>query len=122
MKSGDQSALAELYDRYSSVVYAVALRVLGDTGAAAACSNWSSCAETARCSLFRPRVRGLRCERGGDCSILSRKRPHLLPPFRKKRERMGHPLNALWGSYSLCKRNLLLAAKSRFLDLGIVRD
>ena len=34
MKSGDQSALAELYDRYSGVVYAVALRVLGDTGAA----------------------------------------------------------------------------------------
>jgi len=34
MKSGDQSALAELYDRYSSVVYSVALRVLGDTGAA----------------------------------------------------------------------------------------
>jgi RNA polymerase sigma-70 factor (ECF subfamily) len=34
MKLGDQSALAELYDRYSSVVYAVALRVLGDTGAA----------------------------------------------------------------------------------------
>ena len=34
MKSGDQSALAELYDRYSSVVYAVALRVLGDTGGA----------------------------------------------------------------------------------------
>ena len=34
MKAGDQSALAELYDRYSSVVYAVALRVLGDTGAA----------------------------------------------------------------------------------------
>lgn len=34
MKSGDQSAVAELYDRYSSVVYAVALRVLGDTGAA----------------------------------------------------------------------------------------
>jgi len=34
MKSGDQSALAELYDRYSSVVYAVALRVLGDTMAA----------------------------------------------------------------------------------------
>src|ERR1700685_337604 len=26
--------MAELYDRYSSVVYAVALRVLGDTGAA----------------------------------------------------------------------------------------
>jgi RNA polymerase sigma-70 factor, ECF subfamily len=34
MKSGDQSAMAELYDRYSSVVYAVALRVLGDTMAA----------------------------------------------------------------------------------------
>ena len=34
MKSGDQSALAELYDRYSSIVYAVALRVLGDTGSA----------------------------------------------------------------------------------------
>ena len=34
LKSGDQSAVAELYDRYSSVVYAVALRVLGDTGSA----------------------------------------------------------------------------------------
>ena len=34
VKSGDQSAMAELYDRYSSVVYAVALRVLGDTMAA----------------------------------------------------------------------------------------
>jgi RNA polymerase sigma-70 factor (ECF subfamily) len=34
LKSGDQGAVAELYDRYSSVVYAVALRVLGDTGAA----------------------------------------------------------------------------------------
>jgi len=34
MKSGDQSALAELYDRYSAVVYAVALQVLGDAGAA----------------------------------------------------------------------------------------
>src|SRR5262249_47108760 len=34
IKAGDQSAVAELYDRYSSVVYAVALRVLGDTGAA----------------------------------------------------------------------------------------
>src|SRR5215475_13216229 len=34
IKSGDQGAVAELYDRYSSVVYAVALRVLGDTGAA----------------------------------------------------------------------------------------
>jgi RNA polymerase sigma-70 factor (ECF subfamily) len=34
LKSGDQGAMAELYDRYSSLIYAVALRVLGDTGAA----------------------------------------------------------------------------------------
>jgi RNA polymerase sigma-70 factor (ECF subfamily) len=34
VKSGDQGAMAELYDRYSSVVYAVALRVLGETMAA----------------------------------------------------------------------------------------
>ncbi len=34
MKGGDQSALAELYDRHSSIVYAVALRVLGDAAAA----------------------------------------------------------------------------------------
>lgn len=34
VRSGDQAAMAQLYDRYSSVVYAVALRVLGDTGAA----------------------------------------------------------------------------------------
>jgi RNA polymerase sigma-70 factor (ECF subfamily) len=34
LKSGDQGAMAQLYDRYSSVVYAVALRVLGETGAA----------------------------------------------------------------------------------------
>jgi RNA polymerase sigma-70 factor, ECF subfamily len=34
VKAGDQGAMAELYDRYSSIVYAVALRVLGDTGAA----------------------------------------------------------------------------------------
>jgi RNA polymerase sigma-70 factor (ECF subfamily) len=34
VKSGDQGAMAELYDRYSSVVYAVALRVLGDAGGA----------------------------------------------------------------------------------------
>jgi RNA polymerase sigma-70 factor (ECF subfamily) len=34
VKSGDQQAMAELYDRYSSVVYAVALRVLGDSGRA----------------------------------------------------------------------------------------
>ncbi len=34
LKTGDQAAMAQLYDRYSSVVYAIALRVLGDTGAA----------------------------------------------------------------------------------------
>jgi RNA polymerase sigma-70 factor, ECF subfamily len=34
VRSGDQSAMAALYDRYSSVVYSVALRVLQDTGAA----------------------------------------------------------------------------------------
>jgi len=34
VRTGDQQALAELYDRYSSVVYAVALRVLQDAAAA----------------------------------------------------------------------------------------
>ncbi len=34
IRAGDQSAMGALYDRYSPVVYAVALRVLGDTGAA----------------------------------------------------------------------------------------
>jgi RNA polymerase sigma-70 factor (ECF subfamily) len=34
IRAGDQGAMAVLYDRYSSVVYAVAMRVLGDTGAA----------------------------------------------------------------------------------------
>jgi RNA polymerase sigma-70 factor (ECF subfamily) len=34
IRSGDQRAMAALYDRYSSVVYSVALRVLGDTGTA----------------------------------------------------------------------------------------
>ncbi len=34
VRAGDQGAMAELYDRYSSIVYAVAMRVLGDTAAA----------------------------------------------------------------------------------------
>ena len=34
IRAGDESAMAQLYDRYSSLVYAVALRVLQDTGAA----------------------------------------------------------------------------------------
>src|SRR5271167_3339163 len=34
IRSADQGAMATLYDRYSSIVYAVALRVLQDTGAA----------------------------------------------------------------------------------------
>ena len=34
VRSGNQDAMAQLYDRYSAVVYSVALRVLGDTGAA----------------------------------------------------------------------------------------
>jgi len=34
IRSGDQSAMVALYDRYSSIVYSVALRVLADTGAA----------------------------------------------------------------------------------------
>jgi RNA polymerase sigma-70 factor (ECF subfamily) len=34
IRAGEQSAMAALYDRYSSIVYSVALRVLGDTGAA----------------------------------------------------------------------------------------
>lgn len=32
IRSGDQRAMTELYDRYSPLVYSVALRVLGDTG------------------------------------------------------------------------------------------
>ena len=34
VRSGDQGAMASLYDRYSAIVYSVALRVLRDTGAA----------------------------------------------------------------------------------------
>lgn len=34
VRAGDQDAMAVLYDRYSSIVYATALRVLGDTAAA----------------------------------------------------------------------------------------
>ncbi len=34
VRAGDQQALADLYDRYSGVVYAVALRVLQDAAAA----------------------------------------------------------------------------------------
>lgn len=34
IRSGDQGAMAALYDHYSSIVYAVALRVLQDTSAA----------------------------------------------------------------------------------------
>jgi RNA polymerase sigma-70 factor (ECF subfamily) len=34
IRSGDEQAMAQLYERYSFIVYAVALRVLGDTGAA----------------------------------------------------------------------------------------
>lgn len=34
LRSGDPNAMEAVYDRYSSVVYAVALRVLGDTGKA----------------------------------------------------------------------------------------
>lgn len=34
IRSGDEQAMAQLYDRYSPIVYSVALRVLGDAGAA----------------------------------------------------------------------------------------
>jgi RNA polymerase sigma-70 factor (ECF subfamily) len=34
VRSGDENAMARLYDKYSSIVYAVALRVLGDSGVA----------------------------------------------------------------------------------------
>jgi RNA polymerase sigma-70 factor, ECF subfamily len=34
IRSGDEQAMEQLYGRYSSIIYSVALRVLGDTGAA----------------------------------------------------------------------------------------
>ena len=34
VRAGDQHALSELYDRYSKLVYGVAMRILHDTGAA----------------------------------------------------------------------------------------
>jgi RNA polymerase sigma-70 factor (ECF subfamily) len=34
VRSGDENAMARLYDKYSSIVYAVALRILGDSGIA----------------------------------------------------------------------------------------
>src|SRR5215467_6819674 len=34
LRAGDDTAMADLYDRYSGIVYGVALRVLGDTTAA----------------------------------------------------------------------------------------
>ena len=34
IRSGDQDAMAELYDRYASLVYSIALRILADTGGA----------------------------------------------------------------------------------------
>ena len=34
VRGGDQASMATLYDRYSGIVYATALRVLGDTAAA----------------------------------------------------------------------------------------
>jgi RNA polymerase sigma-70 factor (ECF subfamily) len=34
IRSGDEGAMAALYDRFSSIIYAVALRILQDTGAA----------------------------------------------------------------------------------------
>ena len=34
MRAGDETAMADLYDRYSGIVYGVALRVLGNTTAA----------------------------------------------------------------------------------------
>lgn len=34
IRSGDETAMEDMYDRYSGIVYGVALRVLGDTSAA----------------------------------------------------------------------------------------
>jgi RNA polymerase sigma-70 factor (ECF subfamily) len=34
VRAGDQQALSELYDRYSKLIYSIAMRILQDTGAA----------------------------------------------------------------------------------------
>jgi DNA-directed RNA polymerase specialized sigma24 family protein len=54
IRSGDQAAMAALYDRYSSIVYAVALRVLQDTGAAEDVCRTSLCSSGAIPELSTP--------------------------------------------------------------------
>jgi len=50
IRAGDQSAMADLYDRYAGVVYGVALRVLASTAAAEDVVRkfFSSCGATRR--------------------------------------------------------------------------
>src|SRR6516165_2863322 len=56
--SGDESAMGQLYDRYSAVVYSIALRVLGD-----------------RLFIWKPPLRGWVCEaRRSSKSPTARKR------------------------------------------------